>query len=137
MTDAELARLHAAAMTVPRPWSAAEIATLRMMPGAILAIRPDGFAIGRVVLDEAELLTVAVAPHARRRGLGRALLAIYHAEARARGAGRSLLEVADGNRAARALYEAEGYAACGLRRAYYTEATPPQDAIVMARDLAP
>jgi len=132
MTDADLARIHAAAMTLPRPWSAGEIGALRLMPGVIDIVRPHGFALGRVTLDEAELLTIAVCPDARRRGVGRALLYACHADARSRGARTIHLEVAETNAAARALYTAAGYAPTGRRRAYYTETTPSVDAIVMS-----
>ena len=135
MTNEDLARIHAAAMTLPRPWAAHEIGALRLMPGAIDCVRPEGFALGRVAADEAELLTIAVHPDARRRGIGRDLLAAYHAAAQARGAVMSYLEVAETNEGARALYAAEGYAETGRRPGYYTEATPPVAAILMSRPL--
>lgn len=135
MTNAELARLHAAAMTLPRPWAAHEIGTLRIMPGGIECVRPEGFALGRIAADEAELLTIAVHPEARRRGIGGALLAAYHDAAARRGALTSYLEVAETNDGARALYASAGYAEVGRRPGYYTEVTPHVAAIVMSRAL--
>lgn len=75
--------------------------------------------MGRVIADEAELLTLAVAPPARRQGLGRGLLAHFLDEARRRGATRAFLEVAADNGPACALYQAGGFAEDGRRRGYY------------------
>ena len=67
-----LAALHASAF--PAPWSAAVFADLLAQPGVLLGVEPDGFILIRVVLDEAEILTLAVVPPARRHGLGRRLV---------------------------------------------------------------
>ena len=77
-----------------------------------------GFALARIVLDEAELLLIAVRPEQRRAGVGAMLLDGMIAGARARGAVRLHLEVRDGN-GALALYRAAGFLAAGRRRAYY------------------
>lgn len=125
-------------MRRPRPWSAAEFAGLLELPGAFLVAEGAGFALGRVVLDEAELLTLAVAPEAQRRGLGARCLAGYEAEAAARGAALSHLEVAADNAAALALYRRAGYGESGRRRGYYAEPpAPPADALLMSKALGP
>ncbi|MBI1417714.1 MAG: ribosomal-protein-alanine N-acetyltransferase [Limimaricola sp.] len=127
-----LARLHADSFVTPRPWSAAEIAEVLAGPGSFLHQSAHGFVIGRVIADEAELLTIAVAPAARRRGEGRALVAAFLAEAAKRGAAHAFLEVAADNAAARALYLAAGFAESGRRKAYYhPPAGPAVDALVM------
>ncbi len=133
MTPDDLAALHGRCFpTHPRPWSAAEFADLLGNPLNFLLIRPQGFLLGRSVADEAELLTLAVAPEARRMGLGRALLAEFAQTSRARGARDAFLEVASDNAAAIALYACDGWAEQGLRRNYYA---PGIDAIVMHRNL--
>lgn len=120
MTPADLAGLHARCFfTAPRPWSAAEFASLLSSAGVFLLSRPGGFLLGRVVADEAELLTLAVAPEARRQGLGRALTADFAATAHAQGAATAFLEVAEANAAARSLYAGLGWREAGLRRGYY------------------
>lgn len=137
MTPEALARLHARAFTgAPRPWDAAEFATLLAAPGVQLVTVEAGFALIRAVADEAELLTLAVAPEARRRGFGRALLAGAEARAAEVGALEMFLEVAADNRPARALYAAAGYAATGLRRGYYRGFEGPAvDALVLRKAL--
>ena len=77
-----------------------------------------GFFLSRGVLDEEELLLLAVDPAERGKGLGAKLLARFVAEARARGARRLFLEMRRGNPAA-ALYQAHGFRAVGVRPAYY------------------
>ena len=73
MTPAALAALHARCFAAhPRPWSATEIEGLLDSPPNFLIDLPQGFLIGRAVADEAELLTLAVAPETRRQGLARA-----------------------------------------------------------------
>lgn len=123
-------------MTLPAPFTADEITTLLIAPGVFPCTEDGGFAIGRVAADEAELLTIAVAPEARRKGLGRRLLAAFEAEAARRGAAVAFLEVAETNAAARALYTGAGWRETGRRRGYYRvdEATR-LDAIVMTREL--
>lgn len=67
MTDPpELAALHARCFTSPRPWLAREFAALLGHASIFLCHAPQGFLLGRVVVDEAELLTLAVTPEARR-----------------------------------------------------------------------
>lgn len=133
MTPAALAALHARCFAAhPRPWSATEIEGLLDSPPNFLIDLPQGFLIGRAVADEAELLTLAVAPETRRQGLARALLAGFYARSRERGAGRAFLEVASDNPAALTLYRSEGWAEAGLRRGYYA---PGIDAILMDRAL--
>ena len=128
-----LARLHAACFTHPRPWSAAEFAALLPRPDTLLEAAPQGFAVARVTLDEAELLTLAVAPAARGQGLGRRLLTRLMAGATARGAGAMLLEVAQENAPARALYARAGFVPVGRRPGYFAGT----DALILRAALAP
>jgi len=132
-----LATLHTAAFAPERGWNAGEIDTLTASPGAALLAAPAGFALIRTVADEAELLTIAVAPGAQGRGLGTALLAAAEDAARAAGAARLFLEVAPGNGPARALYAARGYEILGRRPAYYPRPDGARmDALILSRPLA-
>ncbi len=81
-------------------------------------------------------MTLAVAAAARRRGLGRRLLARFEAAAAARGAEAAFLEVAEDNAPARALYLAAGWVEAGRRRRYYARGDgTAADAIVMRKAL--
>lgn len=78
-----------------------------------------GLILSRVVLDEAEVLTIAVDPSCRKQGCGRRLLTA-HLESLARHGTRQLfLEVGETNAAARHLYERMGFREIGRRPAYY------------------
>lgn len=128
-----MAALHAVCFTVPRPWSATEIADLLTSPQVFLVAESSGFALGRIAFDEVELLTLAVDPAQRRQGIGRRLVAGFAAGARARGAARAFLEVAADNEPAIGLYLQADFAVCGRRRGYYRPAVGPAiDALVMA-----
>lgn len=117
-------------------WSAQGIDDLATAAGGFLLVEEDGFALGRAVAGEAELLMLAVHPDARRRGVGRRLLAAFAAEAAARGASELHLEVGETNAAARALYAAEGWSESGRRRGYYRDRLGNrEDAILMRRML--
>lgn len=95
-----------------------------------------GFSLTRRVVDEAELMLVAVLPSERGRGLGRRLVEGAMHKARQRGARRMFLEVRDGNAPALRLYESLGFSAAGRRQNYYMGAAGERfDAITMRRDL--
>jgi ribosomal-protein-alanine N-acetyltransferase len=105
-------------------WTAAQCAGLLPLPGVWLSIaregdRVIGFALGRVVLNEAELLLLAVRREGQRRGIGRLLLDRFSLVAASRGADKLHLEVRDGNPAAH-LYRRAGFTELGRRRNYYT-----------------
>lgn len=133
---ARLAALHAECFTTPRPWSAAEIADMLDMPGTFLLDAPDGFLVGRALAGEAEILTLAVAPRARRHGIARGLVAAFLDRARGAGAATAFLEVAADNAAARALYAAAGFAETGRRPRYYRRPDgTAADALVLSLSL--
>lgn len=136
MNPVKLAELHARCFTVPRPWRAAEFADLLAENHTVLVGDVAGFALGRVIADEAEVLTIAVAPEHRRKGVARHLLADLEDAARMRGADTCFLEVAADNRAAIGLYHAAGYAEAGRRRGYYRKSDGEAvDALILSRVL--
>lgn len=93
---------------------------------------PAGLVLWRRVLDEAEILTIAVLPPWRRHGLGGCLLAAAMTAAARAGAAAMFLEAAADNHAALALYAAHGFERIGIRKAYYGGT----DAVAMRRALA-
>lgn len=139
MTPESLAALHARTFRMPAPYSVADFTGFLADPLCFLLVEGDaGFLLGRAVAGEAELLTLAVAPEARRLGLGRRLVARFLYQSRLRGADRAFLEVAADNPAAIALYESSGFQRAGTRRGYYQSPEGQRiDALVLARDLPP
>jgi ribosomal-protein-alanine N-acetyltransferase len=132
--DAEgLSRLHAQAFS-ERPWSAAEFKRLLAGPAIAFLSPGEGFVLVWALGDDAEILTLAVAPTARRRGVGKALVEAAVIDAARNGAKALFLEVAEGNVAARALYAAAGFHQTGRRRRYYASG---EDALVLTRALVP
>lgn len=131
MTPADLAALHARAFAIPPPWPEAGFRHL-IAAGAFLLTQPNAFLLGRVIADEAELLTIATDPASRRQGAGRALVEEFALEAAKRGAVTAFLEVASDNAPARALYTATGWQQAGRRRNYYAQGV---DALVLTLDL--
>jgi [ribosomal protein S18]-alanine N-acetyltransferase len=79
--------------------------------------------------EQADIQTIAVAPTARRAGLGRTLMNAMIAEARGRGAAEIFLEVRADNPGAQSLYESLGFEALAVRAGYYQPDNV--DAIVM------
>ncbi len=137
-----IAVLHAGLF--PTAWDGDAVRALIEHPAslALVAVRPGreivGFIIAQIAADEAEILTVGVAPDRQRHGVGRQLV-----EGAARAAARSdarrlFLDVAAGNAPARALYAACGFAEIGRRKSYYTlPGGARDDALQLARNLAP
>lgn len=132
MTPRDMADLHARVFTTPRPWSEQEFQDLLQDESVFAVCEAAGFALGRVILDEAELLTIAVDPKAQRQGMGSRLMRGFMHSCHARGVERVILEVAEPNVAAQVLYGRFGFSRSGLRKAYYRLVNGGHtDAIVM------
>ncbi len=126
------ARQLAAMMEIERasfdhPWSEADVREGLAAGGRLrfLGVYEDGalrgwgcFGLG---LWEAHLMTIAVDPGARGRGLGGQLLTAIEQAAADAGAQLMTLECRAGNRAAQRFYEARGYARAGVEKGYYTD----------------
>lgn len=133
-TPDELAALHASAFAAP--WDAKAFADLLGQPGVFADVAADGFILIRAVADEAEILTLAVRPEARRRGVGARLVEAGADRAAGMGARRLFLEVAEDNAAARGLYARCGFAETGRRKGYYpAEDGGRTDALILALNL--
>jgi [ribosomal protein S18]-alanine N-acetyltransferase len=112
------------------PWSAEDFS--RFAADAMVEIyvafdgrRLAGFIILRTVADEAEILTLAVAPAWRRRGAGKRLVGQACSVAETKGAKALFLEVAETNAGALRLYEKFGFACVGRRERYYQTRNSP------------
>jgi [ribosomal protein S18]-alanine N-acetyltransferase len=131
---AAFAAIHATAFPPREAWGADAFALQLAMPGVFGLSHPSGgIILARVAADEAEVLTLAVAPAARRNGVASALLAAALATAREQGATAMVLEVAIGNAAARTLYDRAGFVEAGRRPRYYADGG---DALILRARLA-
>ena len=133
---ADLAALHALCFKTPRPWNAREFTNLLADQNTVFIGDRQGFVLGRVVMDQVDLLTIAVSPARRRTGIARILLSDFEILAKRRGGATCFLEVAANNKAAIALYSGHGYIESGRRRGYYvTNSTTATDAILLSKPL--
>jgi ribosomal-protein-alanine N-acetyltransferase len=135
---AALAQVHATSFAAA--WSGDEILRFATDPGGFALVADEAgeaaaFILFRVLAGEAEVLTLAVRPPFRRRGVAQALLEAALALA-APTAQAMLLEVAADNPGALALYAGAGFRTVGRRAGYYARpGAPAVDAIVMRRTL--
>jgi [ribosomal protein S18]-alanine N-acetyltransferase len=138
------ARIHAESF--PHPWSVEEfesllagrdvIAQAAYPPARPWRRGPVGFVLSRRAADQAEILTIAVTPKARGRGIGGALLAAHLPALAMSGAKALFLEVEATNKAAIRLYQSFGFQQVGERKAYYRAADGGRaTALVLRRDL--
>jgi ribosomal-protein-alanine N-acetyltransferase len=127
-----LATIHAAAFDPA--WETGAISVLMTAEGGLALLAEGGFILIRTVAGEAEVLTLAVEPAARRQGIGKALVqaAVEAAQAAAEAI---FLEVAADNTAALHLYAACGFEPVGRRAGYYRRAGAEMDALVLRKTL--
>lgn len=131
--SALLAAIHATAFAPEEAWSEQTMRTLLTLPGVMaLLAEEEGLLLLRQAADEAEVLTLAVRPEARRRGVAHALMETGLVLLAAGGARRLLLEVAAENAAALGLYNGLGFTRAGERRDYYG---PGRHAWLLGREL--
>jgi ribosomal-protein-alanine N-acetyltransferase len=120
------------------PWPESAFAPLLIAPPGfgLLAVNdsPIGFALARVIVDEAEIISLGIAPTARRQGYARAILLGLIDQCRLRGAATLFLEVAARNEPAKALYRTHGFLETGKRPHYYPNG---DDALLMRSLLQP
>lgn len=96
-----------------------------------------GFAVARVIKDEAELLTLCRDPNWAGHSLGSSLLRRVFDDVRTLGATSMFLEVAAGNQSALSLYASVGFQEVGRRRRYYRRTDgDPEDALVLRTHIA-
>jgi len=139
--SAECAAIHAASFA--HPWQEADFEQLFVTPGIFAdgAIgekdeRLAGFVLSRLAVDEAEILTLAVAPEWRLRGVATNLLQPHLSILATNRAGRIFLEVEAENIAALALYANFGFKQVGERKSYYSTAdASPKGALILRLDL--
>ena len=119
------------------PWSENSIRSelrneLSLWLVAVEGDRVLGYVGSQTVLDESDMLNLAVLPECRRGGVGRALVTALCAALQSRGSRCLTLEVRDSNAAARALYAALGFREIGRRPRYYSR--PTEDAVLYRKE---
>ena len=137
---ARLAQLHATSFYLG--WGESEFELMLAERNTLahrlrLGRRIIGFAVSRIGADEAEILSIAVDPRYRGRGLSRDLLLTHLGHLVGRGVRTIFLEVEETNRPARRLYERAGFTVVGRRERYYRQASGEQsNALLMRCDLS-
>jgi ribosomal-protein-alanine N-acetyltransferase len=124
-------------MSFSVPWSAESLELMLTEQASALVALEDGKVIGYVgmmcVLEEGQIINVAVHPDARRRGVGRALMQAAEAYAKERGIVFLSLEVRESNIAARSMYSSLGWIEQGIRKGFYSH--PVENACVMTKSI--
>lgn len=110
-------------------WQTKEAVIYGAFEGNVLV----GYAILYCILDEGELVRIAVAPDCRRKGVADGLFAELFMYCQSISVCRMFLEVRRSNESARALYEKHGFIVDGCRKNYYEE--PTEDAILMSLEV--
>jgi len=136
MTPEEMADLHRLSGPDQRPWTADEYDRALADTNCVVVTATAGFAIGTVVMDQAELHMIIVDQNSRRNGLGRALLAQFQKVCISKGAENIILEVSTENLAAKSFYMSSGFHQIGTRKQYYKAQNGAfTDALVLSRSL--
>ena len=113
-----------------KPWSADDFRDLKQS-GCEIIMSENGFIVYRIVVDEAEIITIGVNPEKRRLGIASAMLGIIEKTIKNQCVKKIFLEVSSTNTPAQKLYENCGFKVVGLRPKYYDGI----DAILMSKDL--
>lgn len=119
------------------PWSENSVASELENPLSLwLIAEEDGAVCGYVgsqtVLDETDMMNIAVHPDFRRKGIAAALITELVSRLKARGSRVLRLEVRESNFSAIALYEALGFTQLGLRKNYYRN--PKENALILGKE---
>ena len=138
MTEAHVAAVAALEQVCfSDPWSEQSVRSELTNPLSLWLTALDGDTVAgyvgsQTVLDEADIMNVAVAPEYRRRGIARQLLDRLQDLLAAQGIRSLTLEVRASNEPAIALYEALGYVQVGRRPNYYFK--PREDALILRKE---
>ena len=120
-----------------QPWSEKSVAGELENPLSLWLVAMDGdrlagYVGSQTVMDETDMMNLAVAPQFRRQGVGEALVNALTASLKKMGSRCLTLEVRDSNEAARALYGKLGFREIGRRRGYYRD--PREDALILRKE---
>ncbi len=113
-----------------KPWSESDFMELKKS-GCEIVASENGFIVWRVVADQAEIITIGVAPNARRSGIAESMILLMEQELKKQSVVNVFLEVSEANCPAKKLYEKLGFLVVGKRPKYYDGT----DAIIMSKTL--
>ena len=119
------------------PWSEKSVASELTNPLACWLVAEEngevaGYIGSQTVMDESDMMNVAVHPDYRRKGVAEALV-MELVEALKKRESRCLtLEVRASNDPAKALYKKLGFEQVGLRKNYYRN--PKEDALILRKE---
>ena len=117
-----------------RTWTQAEYEALLKDPKKVITQGTYGFALGRLIDDEAELLMIAVVKDRQGQGNGSRYMKAFEAILTKKGAKYCFLEVAETNLKAQAFYHGRNFEEIGRRKAYYrVHGNDSVDAIIMRK----
>ena len=128
-------------MSFPTPWTPEAFAGELMLNNSdgLAAVFRDGqrdrlvgYILGRWILDEMEIINLAVHPQQRRKGIASRLLRDFIRMFETKGIRRIFLDVREKNVAAITLYKKFGFVQAGIRKGYYTDTG--EDALIMKLD---
>ncbi|MBQ1263951.1 MAG: ribosomal protein S18-alanine N-acetyltransferase [Oscillospiraceae bacterium] len=119
------------------PWSETSIASELDNPLSLWFVaEQSGTVLGYVgsqsVLDEADMMNIAVCPEARRQGIALSLVEALERALRHKGVIALTLEVRASNLPAKTLYEKIGFSEVGRRKNYYYH--PTEDACILKKE---
>lgn len=143
MKITEMTRFHVSQVAAlemlcfSEPWSEKSVASeLENELSLWLVAEEDSTVLGYVgsqsVLEETDMMNIAVHPDCRRRGIAAALIEALITRLKARGSRCLKLEVRASNRPAIALYESMGFTQLGMRKNYYRN--PKEDALILGKE---
>lgn len=115
------------------PWSQEAFESLLLLPSTVAWIDETGLLVCSQVCDEMEILTICIAPQARRQGRGFKWLSFLFDYARQKKINRIFLEVSVENLPAQQLYQKAGFMEIGRRKNYYKTKTGFCDAVCMEK----
>ena len=110
------------------PWSESDFMDLKKSGCEIVASK-NGFIVWRTTADQAEIITIGVAPEMRRSGIAESMILLMEQELKKQNIVNVFLEVSEVNYPAKKLYEKLGFNVVGKRPKYYNGT----DAIIMSK----
>ena len=112
-------------------WDEQDFADLKKS-GCEMIASQNSFVVWRVIDDEAEIISLGVAPVARRTGTASTLMQLVENDVKQMGVKTIFLEVDNANIPAIELYKKTGFSDVGIRPHYYENG---HDAIIMKKEI--